>query len=219
MMAYDESDFLMISGIQHFLFCQRQWALIHIEQEWEENVLTIEGNHLHEKVDEPFIREKRHDVIYVRGLPVHSSELGITGICDVVEFHKDDHGVPLQNETGKYSPIPIEYKRGKPKKNQSDILQLVAQALCLERMLCCTIQSGYIFYHEIRRRVQIEITEQLRDQVKQTIKQMHTYYQRRYTPKVKTGTHCKSCSLRHICLPELLTKESVESYMKRMLKQ
>jgi len=217
MTDYDASEFLLLSGIQHFQFCERQWALIHIEQAWEENVLTIEGSHLHEKADDPFIREKRKDVLYVRGLPVHSSKLGLTGICDVVEFHKDPDGVPLQNEEGTYLPVPVEYKRGRPKKDKSDISQLVAQAICLEDMLYCTVPRGELFYHETRRRVEVEITEDLKNDVRKTAQRMHEYYQRRHTPRVKTGEHCQSCSLRHICLPELLTKESVARYMKRML--
>lgn len=217
MTDYDASEFLLLSGIQHFQFCERQWALIHIEQAWEENVLTIEGSHLHEKADDPFIREKRKDVLYVRGLPVHSSKLGLTGICDVVEFHRDLSGIPLQNEEGTYLPIPVEYKRGRPKKDQSDISQLVAQAICLEDMLYCTVPRGELFYHETRRRVEVEITEDLKNNVRKIAQRMHEYYQRRHTPRVKTGEHCESCSLRHICLPELLTKESVARYMKRML--
>ncbi|MFD1929813.1 CRISPR-associated protein Cas4 [Sporosarcina siberiensis] len=217
MTGYDASDYLLLSGIQHFQFCERQWALIHIEQEWAENVLTIEGSHLHEKADDPFIREKRNDVLYVRGLPVHSSKLGLTGICDVVEFHRNVNGVSLQNETGTYLPIPIEYKRGKPKKDQSDIFQLVTQAVCLEEMLFCPVPEGYLYYHEIRRRVKVEITEELKNRVRLIAERMHEYYRRRHTPRVKTGKHCNNCSLRHICLPELLTKESVASYMQRML--
>lgn len=216
-MVYNEDEFLMLSGIQHFQFCERQWALIHIEQEWEENVLTVEGNYLHEKADNPFIREKRKDIIYVRSLPVHSSKLGITGICDVVEFHQDDKGVYLPKEDGIYLPRPIEYKRGKPKKNDADILQLVAQAMCLEEMLVCHIPIGELYYHENRRRVMVEITVELRDKVKSIVESMHGYYSRKHTPRVKTGKHCQSCSLRHICLPELLSKESVRSYMKRMM--
>ncbi len=217
MTGYEASEFLLLSGIQHFEFCERQWALIHIEQEWEENVLTIEGNHLHEKADDPFVREKRKDIIYVRGLPIHSSKLGLTGVCDVVEFHRDPDGVKLQNEEETYLPIPIEYKRGRPKKDHSDISQLVAQAICLEDMLYCTVSRGYLFYHEIRRRMEVEITDELKNNIRQTVKRMHEYYERRLTPRVKTGKHCESCSMRHICLPELLTKESVARYMKRML--
>lgn len=219
MTGYDASELLLLSGIQHFEFCERQWALIHIEQEWAENILTIEGNHLHEKADDPFIREKRKNIIYVRGLPVHSTNIGLTGVCDVVEFIEDENGVPLQGEQGRYLPTPVEYKRGKPKKNQADILQLVAQAICLEDMLYCPVPIGAFYYHEIRRRVEIEITEELKDQVRKTVKKMHDYYKRRHTPRVKTGKHCQSCSLRHICLPELMTKESVAAYMKRMMSE
>lgn len=217
MTVYDPSEFLLLSGIQHFYFCKRQWALIHIEQEWEENVLTIEGNYLHDKADDPFIREKRHDILYVRALPIHSSKLGLAGVCDVVEFHRDPEGITLQKEEGTFTPTPVEYKRGSPKRDLSDILQLVAQAICLEEMLCCKVSRGYLYYHEIRRRVEIEITNELKVEVINTVEQMHDYYNRRYTPRVKTGKHCKGCSLRHICLPELLTKESVSGYMKRML--
>lgn len=216
-MVYKESEFLLLSGIQHFQFCERQWALIHIEHEWEENVLTVEGDYLHEKADDPFIREKRKGIIYVRGLPVHSSQLGITGICDVVEFHENEAGVSLQNETGTFIPIPIEYKRGKPKKDLSDIMQLTAQAMCLEHMLMHPINKGYLYYHETRNRVKIDITEELKEKVISVVKRMHSYYKRKHTPRVKTGKHCNNCSLRHICLPELLTKETVESYMKRKL--
>lgn len=146
-MDYKEEDhFLLLSGIQHFLFCKRQWALIHIEQQWEENVLTVEGNHLHEKADQPFLREKRGNKLIVRAMPIKSRSLKITGVCDVVEFVSDNNGVEINGMEGKYTPYPVEYKRGKPKKNDSDILQLTAQAMCLEEMLLCEIDKGYMFY-------------------------------------------------------------------------
>src|SRR5690625_4526101 len=196
-------DYLMISGIQHFEFCKRQWALIHIEQQWEENVRTIEGKILHEKADQPFIKEKRGDKIVVRGMPVKSHTLKVTGICDVVEFIKDKKGIHLANVSGKHLPLPVEYKRGKPKKSNADLLQLTAQAICLEEMLVCTIDKAYMYYHEVRKRLEVPITHELREQVKEISKEMHSYFNRRYTPKVKTGSHCNSCSLRHICLPSL----------------
>ncbi len=118
-MAFNEEDnYLMLSGIQHFQFCKRQWALIHIEQQWEENVRTIEGQHLHRKADDTTIREKRGDKLIVRAMPIKSNELRITGICDVVEFIKDERGVEVIGLEGKYLPYPIEYKRGKPKKGR-----------------------------------------------------------------------------------------------------
>lgn len=217
MMVYNEDDYLMLSGIQHFAFCKRQWALIHIEQEWAENVLTVEGNHLHEKADNPFVREKRGDTIFVRALPVHSRELGISGICDMVEFILDVKGVPLSKEEGLYKPKPIEYKRGKPKNHDADILQLIAQTICLEEMLGTVIHEAALFYHEIKRRETIQITNEIKQQVKTMTKEMHKYYKRRHTPRVKTGKHCLRCSLRNICLPELMEREKVSTYMNRVL--
>lgn len=115
-MVNNEENYLMLSGLQHFQFCKRQWALIHIEQQWEENVKTIEGQHLHKKADQPFLKEKRGDKLVVRGMPIQSHELRINGICDVVEFYSDPDGVTLQAVEGIYQPYPVEYKRGKPKK-------------------------------------------------------------------------------------------------------
>lgn len=217
MMDYKVEEYLLLSGIQHFAFCRRQWALIHIEQEWEENVLTVEGNRLHEKVDNPFLREKRGDTLYVRALPVHSRELGINGVCDMVEFIQDDNGISLNDEEGLYRVKPIEYKRGKPKTHDADVLQLVAQSTCLEEMLATTIHEGEFYYNELKRRETVKITDEMRQRVEAMVKEMHHYYQKRYTPRVKTGKHCLRCSLRNICLPELLDREKVSSYMNRML--
>lgn len=214
---YDEQDYLMISGIQHFLFCRRQWALIHIEQQWQENVLTLEGTYLHEKADQPTIREKRKDRLIVRALPVHSPTFGITGICDVVEFIEHPDGVTLNGEAGTYLPVPIEYKHGKPKKEPSDRLQLTAQAVCLEEMLACSVPQGFLYYHETKHREAINIDDSLREQLKTTIAEMHQYWQRRYTPKVKTGNFCKKCSLQNSCLPKLMNVQTVKGYLDRRL--
>lgn len=217
MPEYNEEDYLLLSGLQHFIFCRRQWALIHIEQEWAENVLTVEGNDLHEKADNPILREKRGDTLYVRALPVHSRQLGITGVCDVVEFIRDDNGISLDKEEGLYRVKPIEYKRGKPKKHDADIVQLMAQAICLEEMLGTTIDEAAIYYNETKRRESVPITNEGKQRVIAMTKEMHHYYQKRHTPRVKTGKHCLQCSLRNICLPELLEKEKVSTYMNRML--
>lgn len=158
-------------------------------------------------------REKRGDKLIVRAMPVKSIELQISGICDVVEFIKDDHGVEIVGAEGKYIAYPIEYKRGKPKTNESDILQLAAQAICLEEMLLCDIPVGYMFYDEIKHRVEVSLTADLKDRVRSTVKEMQDYYRRRYTPKVKTGPFCQNCSLHHICLPKLMNKRTVKSYM------
>lgn len=216
-MVNNEEDYLMLSGIQHFQFCQRQWALIHIEQQWEENVRTIEGQYIHQKADQPFLREKRKDKLIVRGMPVKSHELKTSGVCDVVEFIRSPDGIALHGEEGLYRVVPVEYKRGKPKKGDEDIVQLVAQAICLEEMLACDVPIGYFFYDEIKRRVEVEITNDLKEKVRSMFKQMHQYFERQYTPKVRTGKHCASCSLQNICLPVLNEQLSVKSYMQRYL--
>ncbi len=210
---YKEDDFLQLSGIQHFAFCRRQWALAYIELQWQENVRTVEGHLLHENAHDAAIKEKRGDLIVVRAMPVHSKELGISGECDVVEFHKAEDGIPISGREGKYTVIPVEYKRGTPKSNDADALQVAAQALCLEEMLCCDIPYGYVYYGEIRRREKIEFTERLRYKVKDLFAEMHKYYSQRYTPKVKWSKSCNACSLKEICLPVLNKKVSVKKYL------
>lgn len=219
MVNNEEEIYLMLSGIQHFQFCRRQWALIHIEQQWEENVRTIEGQYLHRKADKPFIREKRGNKLIVRAMPVKSNELKITGVCDVVEFVKDNNGVEIVGAEGKYVAYPIEYKRGKPKINDSDILQLTAQVMCLEEMLLCKINIGYMFYNEIKRRVEIPITLENKNKVRSIVLEMHDHYKRKYTPKVKTGPFCKNCSLQNTCLPNLMNKRTVKSYIEGKIKE
>lgn len=198
---YNEENFLQLSGIQHFSFCRRQWALAYIEMQWQENVRTVEGKILHENAHDAGLKEKRGDLIIVRAMPIHSRELGVSGECDVVEFHKAQEGISLSGKEGLYKVVPIEYKRGKPKTDDSDILQVAAQALCLEEMLCCTIPYGYIYYGETRHRTKIEFTEEIRVKVRNTFAEMHKYYEQRYTPKVKTSKKCNACSLKDICLP------------------
>ncbi|MEC0246514.1 CRISPR-associated protein Cas4 [Paenibacillus chitinolyticus] len=212
-MESGEEDYLMLSGIQHFEFCRRQWALIHIEQQWEENVRTVEGKHLHQKADQPFVREKRGDKLTVRAMPVKSDELQITGICDVVEFIRSAEGVEIHGAEGTYRAVPVEYKRGKPKVSDADILQLAAQALCLEEMLLCEVPIGYLYYNEIKHRVEVQLTEEIKQKVKSIAAEMHDYYKRRHTPKVKTGSFCQNCSLLPVCLPDGMSKRSVRSYM------
>ncbi len=216
-MEYKEEDYLMISGIQHFRFCRRQWALIHIEQQWAENVHTVTGELMHKKAHDPYLAENRKDVLITRALPVSSRTLGASGECDVVEFHRSEDGVHLHGHRGLYSIYPIEYKKGKPKTSEEDILQLVAQTICLEEMFSTVISEGAIFYGEIRRRERIEVTDDLRDRVRDMFKEMHQYYERRYTPKVKWSKSCNGCSLKDICLPKLGKAISVETYIKQAL--
>lgn len=218
-MEYAEEDYLMISGIQHFRFCRRQWALIHVEQQWEENVHTIIGEMMHKKAHDPYLREKRKDTIVVRALPVASKTMGVSGECDIVEFHRCDDGIKLFGHRGLYSVYPIEYKKGKPKNADEDKLQLTAQAMCLEEMFTTTISEGAIYYGEIKRREVVEFTEELRNNVAEIFREMHQYYTRRYTPKVKKSKACSSCSLKEICLPGLERSISVGKYMAQILEE
>ena len=218
-MEYSEEDYLMISGIQHFKFCRRQWALIHIEQQWAENVHTVVGDLMHKRVHDPTLTEKRKDVILARALPVSSREMGVSGECDVVEFHKCEDGIRLYGHRGLYSIYPVEYKKGKPKLTEEDKLQLAAQAMCLEEMFSAQSPQGAIFSGETSRRETVESTEALRQEVRKMFREMHAYYDRRYTPKVKYSKSCNACSLKDICLPRLGKAVSVKSYMNEMLKE
>lgn len=216
-MEYNEDDFLLLSGIQHFAFCKRQWALIHIEQQWQENILTIEGEILHEKTHDNTIKEKRGDLIVSRGMAIFSRTLGLTGNCDTVELHKDTNGVNIFGREGNYKPVPVEYKRGKPKGDDADKLQLCAQAMCLEEMLLCEIPEAFLFYGETKRRLKVILDNGLRERVKTISKEMHELYDKRYTPKVKPTKKCKSCSLSENCMPKLCKNPSVSYYIDKNL--
>lgn len=221
-MSYAEEDYLMISGIQHFVFCRRQWALIHIDQQWAENVLTAEGEWIHKNAHDENFKEKRAGLLTVRGLRVSSARLGVSGQCDVVEFTRQEEGgdgAVLRGHRGLWQVCPIEYKHGKDKEDTSDVLQLCCQAMCLEEMLACRISHGDIFYHAIRRRRRIELTEGLREQTKAMLLEMHQYFSRGYVPQAKSSRKCQSCSLKEICLPKLARPEAVQDYYKRMLQE
>mgnify|MGYP001168285909 FL=1 len=220
MSEYHPEDRLQLSGIQHFVFCRRQWALIYVEQQWEENALTAEGRIMHDRADDPFFAEKRGDVIIARSVPVSSPTLGLTGICDVVEFTRSSEGIQLPGREGFYQATPIEYKRGRQKHDACDEAQLCAQAICLEEMLIASIPHGYVFYGQTRRRVQVTFTDELRALVRDAAREMHAYFQRGYTPRVKLTKACRSCSLAASCVPELQAKTLPASrYIKRYLEE
>lgn len=211
---YEPDDCLMISGLQHFRFCRRQWALIHIEQQWAENLRTVEGELMHERAHDESLRESRGDTIITRSLRVYSLTLGLSGQCDVVEFRRSAQGVPLAGHDGLWLPYPVEYKRGKHKDDGCDELQLCAQAMCLEEMLCCTIDSGALFYGEPRRRTRVEFTDALRQEVIDDAAEMHELYRRGYTPRVKPTKSCNACSLKELCLPRLSRTGTVAAYLR-----
>ena len=216
-MAYKEEEYLQISGLQHFSFCRRQWALIHLEQQWAENLRTTDGHLLHEKAHDGTAREKRGDLIITRDMSIHSPTMGVSGSCDVVEFHHNDNGITIPGQNGIWQPYPVEYKRGTPKTIDADKLQLCAQAMCLEEMLCCDIPEGAIFYGEIRRREAICFDEDLRERVRTILHEMHDFYSRGHTPKVKPSKACNACSLKELCLPKLMKKRSTVEYLQKSL--
>lgn len=209
--AYSPEDLLPLSGIQHFLFCRRQWALIHVETQWRDNVLTAEGRLMHARVEDPFFTETRNGVVLARAVPVASYALGLAGVCDVVEFTPlppasraaGEGGVALPNREGLYRPTPVEYKRGRPKREPMDEAQLCAQAICLEEMLSVEIPRGYLYYGQTRHREEVELTPALRQLVREASAEMHHYFSRGYTPKVRPHKGCRSCSLAELCLPTL----------------
>lgn len=209
-----KDEYLQLSGLQHFSFCRRQWALIHIENQWSENLRTIEGNLFHNRAHDEQRRERRGDTLILRGLPIVSHTLRLSGQCDVLEFHASPKGVYLRGEEGLWIPFPVEYKRGAPKENFADQLQLCAQAICLEEMLCCSILEGALFYGETRRRTAVLFTEELREKVRLTTAEMHQMFRRGYTPKVKPTKSCNACSLKELCLPVLMREKNVSEYLK-----
>lgn len=216
---YEENNFLLLSGIQHFVFCRRQWALIHVEQQWSDNVRTVEGHLMHNKAHDNSIREKRGNLLISRAMPICSRSMGVSGECDVVEFHRSKNGISLHGEDGVYQVIPVEYKRGKPKIGHEDVVQLAAQGMCLEEMLCCEISYGYLYYGETRHREKIEFSEELRAEVCGIFEEMHRYFEQRFTPKVRFSKACNACSLKDICLPVLGKNKSAVDYIRSHLEE
>lgn len=222
MAPFNEDDLLLLSGIQHMAFCPRQWALIHIEQVWAENVLTVEGRHLHECTDDPFGDEIRKDLRIVRAMPIVSWNLGLRGVADVVEFYQKKCQVEgltcrLSGRSGWWRPIPVEYKRGRPKKDDRDAVQLCAQAMAIEEMMQITIDFGYLFYGQTRKRQKISFGPALRLRTIELADCMHQLFRENVTPKAQKGKHCSQCSLIEQCHPELtLHHRSVKNYLKKM---
>lgn len=211
---YAEEDCLPLSGIQHIVFCPRQYSLIHVEQQWEENIYTFEGRVMHDRVDDPFFFESRGVLLITRSVPLISYKLGLYGVADVVEFHQcQSNGITLQGRSGRWLPYPVEYKRGKPKRDDRDQVQLCAQAMCLEEMLGVAVPEGALFYGKTKRRQVVELDQQLRRRVVELSKMMHELFEQGITPKPVKTKACDSCSLVDICLPKTADRKSVKSYL------
>lgn len=220
MVHYKEEDMLMLSGIQHFMFCPRQWALIHIEQQWAENRLTTEGSIIHQNVDNPEYRQKNGDVITLRSLHISSSSLGLYGITDAVELRPSETGsnaILHPKYPGYWSLFPVEYKRGRSKSDERDKVQLAAQVLCLEEMYKIEITEAALFYYETRHRDIVIIDDYLRNLTKDCAEEMHNVFETGITPKAIKIKGCKNCSLKDLCYPELNYCQDVTQYLKRNL--
>lgn len=217
---YTEEDMLMLSGIQHYMFCPRQWGLIHLSREWEDNRLTVEGQLLHENVENPFYRQKNGDTITLRAVHIASRELGLYGIADAIELLPADsveNAITHKSYPGFWHLYPIEYKHGHHKLDKCDEVQLAAQVICLEEMYGIHIEYAAMFYGETRRREVIHINEQLRKLTFECASAMHDSWNRRYISKAKKTARCNKCSLVDICLPLLEQQSKVSDYLKRNL--
>lgn len=217
---YSDDEMLMLSGIQHYRFCPRQWALIHIDQQWEDNRLTIEGDILHKHADDPFYRQKCGNYISLRAVQIASHELGLYGVSDIVELHSSEdieNSIQHPKYQGYWMPYPVEYKHGKPKKDVIDEVQLAAQVMCLEEQYGIHILYGAFFYGEIRQRVEIEITDNLRTIVTECAIQMHMIFKSGHIPPIDKQRHCIQCSLKDICMPKIAECSSVKHYLNKYL--
>lgn len=201
--TYAEADCLPLSALQHLLFCERQCALIHLEGLWAENSLTVEGRHMHEKVDEQGSSQGPDGVRIARGLPIRCLRLGLVGKADMVEFHPvAEGGTTLEAGQGWWRPFPVEYKHGKPKRDQCDEVQLCAQALCLEEMLGVSVPEGALFYGRTRHRLSITIDAGLRKETEDTAVRLRALIETGVTPKAVKESKCEHCSLLRLCMPE-----------------
>ena len=208
----DEVDLLPLSALQHLMFCERQCALIHVEQVWVENRFTAEGRVLHERVHEADA-EQRGEVRIARGLRIRSLELGLIGQADVVEFRKQADGTE--------QPFPVEFKRGRPKPDECDEIQLCAQAICLEEMLQVDVPNGAIFYGRPRRRHAVTFDTNLRKLTRDMAGRLHELMATGITPPATyIAKKCDTCSLINICQPKTQQRASkVDDYMKRMVSE
>ncbi|HEX4959326.1 MAG TPA: CRISPR-associated protein Cas4 [Thermoanaerobaculia bacterium] len=218
-MDFTEDDLLPLSALQHLLFCERQAALIHLERLWAENPLTVEGKHLHERVDSA-AGESRGDVRLARSLPLRCLRLGLVGKADLVELHRaseGEAGATVPGIPGLWQPFPVEYKRGRPKPHHADEVQLCAQALCLEEMLGTPVPAGALFYGQTRRRHDVRFSANLRRETEEAAARLHHLLSSGITPKPVREPKCDQCSLIDLCLPDA-PAHSARRFLDRLLR-
>lgn len=230
---YSEDDLLPLSLLQHLLFCVRRAALVQIEGIWEDNLFTVEGTHLHKKVDDEIPAESRSDIRISRGLLLRSVELGLSGKADVVEFCRMSEesilsatleekiiAIPLSGVSGLWKPFPVDYKRGRMRHEEGFEAQLCAQALCLEEMLACTVPEGAIYYGKPRRRLAVVFDDTLREKTREAARRLHELVASGRTPQARYEKKCESCSLLSVCMPKVTGAcRSVKGYMTKALDQ
>ena len=217
---YTEEDLLPLSGLQHLAFCERRWALIHLEQQWQENLFTAEGKLLHEKAHSAEI-ESRPEVLIRRTLPLHSFRLGISGQADIVEFlpcEAAEPGVPMARRKGLWKPYPVEYKRTRDQHGSTAYcIQLCAQALCLEEMLQVPVPAGAVFDGKAKRRQAVIFDDSLRQEVEHLAARMHQILQSGRTPQAIYSKKCEGCSMKPVCLPSVVESASASRYLARAI--
>lgn len=213
-----ENDYIMLSALQHYAYCPRQCALIHIEQQWAENRFTVEGDILHERVDSGEA-ESRGEYYSVRTIRLQSKTLQITGVADLVEFRKDEKGVPIPGKKGLWQPCPVEYKRGTKKADDWDRIQLCAQAICLEEMLQCTVPRGALWYQKDKHREWVDLDEALRGKTQELAHAAYAFIMAGKTPKEEyLAKRCLRCSLLDICQPKLPGSRRERLYYEQIFK-
>lgn len=216
---YTEEKLLQLSGIQHYCFCPRQWAITHVEQTWEDNQLTALGQVVHQRVNRPEEKEKRKDRIILRSVPLVSYQLGLYGLSDAVELTPmltpSEKGFSHPNYPGQWQATPIEYKRGRPKQHNADKLQLCAEAICLEEMYAIHIPTAYLYYELTKHRLEVVLDEALRQETLSTAIAMHRDFEAGHTPSANYTSKCKSCSLQNHCLPKMTEQPSVKTYFQQ----
>lgn len=217
-MPYSDDDCIAISGLQHLAFCKRQWGLIHLNQEWAENYLTAQGKIMHERVDSGY-QEFRRGVKQFSGLHVRNMDLGLYGRMDVLEVEQTEGPyvkIPWIKLSGNWRLRPVEFKHGKPKDHNADLIQLCAQALCLEEMTGLPVNEGSIFYCELRRRTEFEFDEDIRAETIGLAKEAHRLIASGKVPEAEENHNCKSCSLMDFCQPNIGNQKKLKDYYQEL---
>lgn len=224
---FNEDDLLPLSGLQHLIFCERRAALVHIEGLWDENPFTVEGRQLHDRAHE-LGTEVRGNVRIARGLRLRSLRLGLSGKADVVEFHRVDSssaerltgqetnvtGVTLPGVAGLWRPFPVEYKRGRLRREEGYEIQVCAQALCLEEMLGVSVPAGALFYGKTMRRLELMFDAKLRMETQEAASRLHEMVRAGKTPTARYEKKCLRCSLLQLCMPKTTgSRRSARRYL------